>query len=368
MANTFLTVNEIAKESVMRLNNNLVMAGLVHRDFSNEFADKGDTIQVKKPATFVANEFTTAIEAQDIEESNVLVKLDKIADVSVEVTSKQLSLNIQEFGAQIVQPAMEALAQKIDSDIMGLYADIPYTFGTAGSTPNSLAAIAGVGKVLNTNKAPTSNRSLVLDPEAQAALIVLDAIAGADKSGSTQALREASMGRILGFDSFMSQNVKTHTKGGYAALADVTAAGTAGETSVVLTSTAGTSTAKLAKGDILVIEGENYVVTAETSAAVDGVVTATVYPALKETVTASDVTFVASNVSNLGFHKNAFSLVTRPQELPLGGANGYIANYNGLPVRVTMGYSMSSKINTISFDILYGTKTLTQELAVRFLG
>lgn len=374
MANTFLTVNEIAKESVMRLNNNLVMAGLVHRDFSSEFADKGDTIQVKKPATFVAKDFTDAIEVQNIEEDSALVKLDKIADVSVEVTSKQLSLNIRDFGEQIVQPAMEALAQKIDTDIMGLYADIPYTFGAAGSTPDALDDIAGVGKVLNTNKAPVVGRGLVLDPEAQAALIVLDAIAGADKSGSTQALREASMGRILGFDTFMSQNVQTHTKGTIAkTVGTLVTTALKGATSITIedNGVSGAVTGTLKKGDILTIAdvAGQYVVTED--AAVDETtdkITAKIYPALAAAATAKAVTLVGSNVSNLGFHKNAFALVTRPQELPMGGADGYIANYNGLPVRVTMGYTMSSKINTISFDILYGVKTLTQELACRLLG
>ena len=102
MSNTFLTVQEIAMESLMRLKNNLVMSGLVHRDYSNEFASKGDTIQVRKPATFVANEFTGTTSTQAISESNVLVKLDKIADVTVEVGSKEMSLNIQDFGLRFL--------------------------------------------------------------------------------------------------------------------------------------------------------------------------------------------------------------------------------------------------------------------------
>jgi len=372
--NTFLTANEIAKESVMRLNNNLVMAGLVHRDFSNEFADKGDTVQVRKPATFVAKEFTSSIDVQNIEEDNVLVKLDKIADVSVEVTSKQLSLNIRDFGEQVVQPAMEALAQKIDSDLMELYKDVPYTFGSAGTTPDELSDIAGVGKILNENKAPLSGRSLVLDPEAQAALVVLDAIANAEKSGSTQALREANMGRILGFDTFMSQNIKTHTKGTLdKTVGNLVVTASKGATSITIEDdgVSGTVTGTLKKGDIITIEDTDgqYVCTADgVLDSGTGKMTVSIYPALAEACTGKKVTVTGSHVANLGFHKNAFCLVTRPMELPMGGATGYVANYNGLPVRVTMGYTMGSKINTISFDILYGVKTLTPELACRLLG
>lgn len=58
MANTFLTPDIIAKEALMVLENNLVMAGLVHRDYSPEFAKVGDTITIRKPAKFIAKNFT----------------------------------------------------------------------------------------------------------------------------------------------------------------------------------------------------------------------------------------------------------------------------------------------------------------------
>lgn len=368
MSNNFLTVNEIAKESLMRLQNNLVMGGLVYTDFEDEFANKGDTVNVRKPATFVAKDFATATEAQGINESSVAVKLDKIADVTVEVTSKQLGLNIQDFGTQIVDGAMQALAQKIDADLLGLYVDIPYASGTAGTTPSALANIANVSKVLNNNKVPFGNRRLVIDPEAQAKLIILDAIANADKSGSTQGLREANMGRILGFDSYLDQNVYTHTKGNLDADATGTVDVSTDGTKVTVASGGNKGTIK--KGDIVSFADVSgtYVVTADAEMDTTGAGTFNVYPALKEDITTKKITVTGSHVANLGFHRNAFALVNRPQALPMGGAEGYVANYNGLSIRVTMGYTMSTKINTISFDILYGVKTLDPDLAVRMLG
>lgn len=371
MANTFLTVNEIAKESLMRLQNNLVLGGLVHTDFSDEYASKGDTVTIRKPATFVAKDFTTATETQNISEANVPVVLDSIADVTVEVTSKQLSLNVQDFGVQVVDGAMQAIAQKIDDKLASLYVDVPYYNGTAGTTPAALANIANVGKVLNTNKVPLAKRRLVIDPEAQASLIILDAIAGADKSGSTEALRNANMGRILGFDTFMDQNIKTHEKGDLATGAD----GATGTVDVsvnpnLVTVAAGGNAKKVKKGDIVSfadVDGQ-YLVTADATMAADGSGTFTVSPGLSEDISAKAITILGDHVANLAFHRNAFALVNRPMALPLGGANGYVANYNGLSIRVTMGYTMSSKVNTISFDMLYGVKTLQPQLAARMLG
>lgn len=368
MSNTFLTVNEIAKESLMRLQNNLVMGSLVYTDFDADFANKGDTVNVRKPATFVAKDFTTATETQAINEGTVPVKLDKIADVTVEVTSKQLGLNIQDFGSQVVDGAMQALAQKIDADLLSLYKDVPYVSGTAGQTPKVLADIANASKVLNNNKVPFGNRRLVIDPEAQASLVVLDAIAGADKSGNTHALRDANIGRVLGLDSYLDQNVYTHTKG----TLDTNATGTVNTATdgTKVTVASGGIKGTVKKGDIVKFADVTgtYVVTADAEMDADGAGTFNVYPALAEDITTKKITVTGSHVSNLGFHKNAFALVNRPQALPMGGAEGYVANYNGLSIRVTMGYNMSSKVNTISFDILYGVKTLDPDLAVRMLG
>lgn len=367
--NNFLTAQQIAREALLRLQSNMVMAGLVYTDYSSEFKQQGDTIQVKKPATFIADEFGGTINLQDVGESNVLVKLDKIADVSVELSSKELTLNIDDFGSQILDGATLAIAEKMDQDLCGLYSGIPYYSGVGGTTPSQLSDISNAMLVLNKNKVPMANRATVWDPYAQAKLVTIDTLARADASGSTAALREASMGRVLGFDNFMDQNIKTHTAGAYTSLTDVTGTGVKDATTVTLTSAAGASTAKLNKGDVFTVAGQQFVATADSAAAIAGVVTVSVYPAVKTAFTAQATTFGKSHVASLAFHKNALALVARPMEPPMGGANSYVATApNGLSLRVTMGYDMTSKKNIISIDTLYGCSVLYPELAARVLG
>ena len=371
MSNTFLSVQEIAKESLLRLRNNLVMRQLVYTDHSQEFAQKGDTVNVRMPATFAAKEFGDTIDAQGVKEGAVAVKLDKIADVSVDITSKELTLNVQDFGFQVAEGAMQALAQKIDSDLLALYKDIPYVAGgsTPGNLPNALADIAGARQGLNEAGAPFSNRSAVWSPATEANLIVLDAIVGADKSGSTAALREAAMGRVLGFENYMGQNVVSHTAG----TLDIQSAKTA--MLVDGGHTAGATTLKLKqvddgtkalKGDIVTIAGKgNFAVTADSAEAATNKVELAVSPALPTLSGGEEVALVASHVANLAFHRNAFAFVNRPMALPMGGATGAVESFEGISLRVTMGYAMSSKKNTVSFDVLYGVKTLQPELACR---
>ena len=84
-------------------------------------------------------------------------------------------------------------------------------------------------------------------------------------------------------------------------------------------------------------------------------------------VTFPDVT-AGGHVANLAFHPKAFAFVSRPLEAPQGGVESYTTNYNGLTIRVTKGYNMISKKETMSFDVLYGYATPYPELATRILG
>lgn len=371
MANVLLTPSVIAKEALMVLRNNMVFANLVHRDYSSEFSAKvGDTVTIRKPATFVANEFVEAngITVQDAKEGSVPVKLDKHLDVSFGITSKERTLSLEDFSEQILTPAMLPFAQKIDEYLAGLYVDVPYVVGTAGTTPAAAADIANCGKVLNINKAPMSNRHCVIDPEAQAKLIVLDSFMEVDKAGTSEALRNANLGRLLGFDTYMDQNIKSHTKGTLAGdTVLIKGAVAAGATAAVIDGTNLAGTLKV--GDVFKVADAagTYTIT-KAAEAEDAEIAIEFYPASAGFADNKAVTITANHTANLAFHKNAFALVTRPLEAPSGAANTQIVSYDGLTLRVVQDYDIKYKKDIISIDLLCGVKTLTPELACRLLG
>ena len=210
MGNTLLTPSIIAREALMVLRNNAVMAKLVHRDYSNEFVTGvGDTITVRKPATFVAKEFTSVIEIQEATETGVPIKMDHHLDVSFPVTSKEMSLDIKDFSKQLLVPAMQAFNDKIDTLLLSLYKDVTAVAGDPAALPTAIDPIVDAGALLNTAKAPLGDRRLVLDPLTEAAFMKLGTFHEADKVGDNgTALREASLGRKFGFDTYMDQNVQ----------------------------------------------------------------------------------------------------------------------------------------------------------------
>ena len=205
MANTFLTPDIIAREALMVLRNNAVMANLVHRDYSNEFvAGVGDTITIRKPATFEAKEYAGSISVQDATEGSVAVKMDKHLDVSFAVTSKQMAMDIEDFSRQLLVPAMQAFQDKIDSYLLGLSADITNKVTATGVMQND---IVDARKHLTTAAAPLTERRFVYGSDTEAELLKTDLFISAEKVGDEgTALREASLGRKFGMDFYVDQN------------------------------------------------------------------------------------------------------------------------------------------------------------------
>ena len=207
MANTILTPEIIAREALMVLRNNAVMANLVHRDYSDEFAGGvGDTITVRKPATFVANEYTGSIEVQDAKESSVPVVMDKHLDVSFAVTSKQMTMDIADFSAQLLVPAMQAFADKVDKYLIGLESEATSRHAHASGVIAPADMIAA-RKFLTENAAPLADRRFVVGATAEADLLGNELFVSAEKVGDTAALKEASLGRKFGMDVYVDQNI-----------------------------------------------------------------------------------------------------------------------------------------------------------------
>lgn len=364
MANTFLTVQEIARAALPILRENLVFPALSYKEFCAGMGKKGDVVQIKKPAVYSAKDFTSEINVQDVKENSVLVTLDRIADVSVELTAKEMALNLEDFTRQVVAPAAVAIAEKINADGLALYKDIPYVCGTAGEAPSGIATFAAVAKALNDNKAPLTERYCVWDSEALASFQSDSAIVSADKTGDTKALRNGSIGRLIGLENYMSQQVCQHKKGTLSGTLTVSTSAFAGDTQIRIDCDSGT----LVKGDVLKIGGNSYVVTEDATAA-GSVISAKIYPAVASGGISSNtaVELVSDHTANLAFHKNAFGFVSRPLE-KARGAESYVTTFDGISLRVTFDYDISTKKQTMSVDTLYGFTTLYPELAVRVLG
>jgi hypothetical protein len=79
-------------------------------------------------------------------------------------------------------------------------AGVPYVSRSGDTTAwTSLKAMTAARKILNDNKVPFADRRALIGTTADAALLGLDAVVNAEKAGTTEGLRNASIGRLLGF-------------------------------------------------------------------------------------------------------------------------------------------------------------------------
>jgi hypothetical protein len=369
---TLITPIIIAKEALITLENNMIMPRLVHRGYEKEFQSVGATVVIRKPTSFTATAFTSAAAAQTITESSVPVILNQLWDVSFDINAKELSLDVVDFTEQFLVPAGQAISQAADSTIFALASTAIAAHYPVSSTP-AVSDIAGLDAVMSVMKVPVQDRRLVFHPVTRAGYMSLDAFLNADKRGDTgQALRDAEIGKVLGFDTYVDQNVARITTALSATSTAVldgtlTAAGTVAGT--VLRVDLGGTSEVLAIGDIFKVTGYDawhVITTASTLGSGTGLMNFS--PAMGSAyASGSTVTFQNSHKANLGFHKNAFAFVSAPLSPPIGGAKAAVMSYNNLACRVTYGYTMSSKSNNISVDFLCGFKVLDKDLAARLV-
>ena len=136
--------------------------------------------------------------------------LNKLRNVSFLVTDEQMLLKINDLGTQALDPAAQAIAQDVDADIAN--ALLAAAVGGGGGGTVTMATVAndafrGARTKLSRNNAPPLERYAVLSPEGIAVALADPLLIQAQQAGSTDALREANIGRILGLDTYETQQL-----------------------------------------------------------------------------------------------------------------------------------------------------------------
>lgn len=218
-----------AQESLAILEENLVAGMLVHRDFEDEIANFGDTVNTRRPGDFKAKRKGTNdnVTVQDANSTNVAVKLDQHVHTSFLIRDGEESRSFKGLIDEYLAPAMLAQAQFVDKVVLGQMPQfIANSHGALGNLngTNAKTNILGVRNVMNINKAYQQGRNLIWSPNGETAALNTDLFLTADKVGDEgTALREASLGRKLGLDHYMCQNLTDTIDGDVAATGAINA-------------------------------------------------------------------------------------------------------------------------------------------------
>lgn len=387
---SLLTPSVVSKETLVMLENNLVAAGKVNRQFENQFYKIGSSVTVRKPNRFRVTS-GPGLSIQNIVEPSTSITISNQKHVDFQFSSQDLTLTVEEFSERYLKPAAAELANQLDYDVLTNFNQVFNEVGSPGTVPNSFQSIANVGQRMDEGAVPQDGRVLILNPAAYwsmaNALISLYV-----KSVAEPALK-GFLANVANFEIYLDQNIQSQTVGAWGGTGVVNGAGQTGS-SLVTNGWSTSVTGLLAVGDVITIAGvnainpksrqstgslQNFVITAAANSDSGGNSTLQIYPSITtsgayQTVSGSPANLSAITVKgsastsyaqNIGFVKDAFGLVVVPLELPDGVDFKAREMYKNISMRIVRAWDINNDVFPCRIDILYGTATYYPELACR---
>lgn len=201
-----LTAQGIASTVVPLLSRKLVLPRTVTMVTADGFSPpNGETITVRVRTPRSARTQSAAgdsITYDALAQIPVDVSLSHLYD-AVLVSDEELTYSIEQFVSEVTEPQVDSVAAGAESELYsvmnGLSADA--SFANSTSAADTEEKIQTARETLSNNNIPASDRFLACAPDIITNLLNVDNFVRADAlgAGTSTALREAVMGRILGF-------------------------------------------------------------------------------------------------------------------------------------------------------------------------
>ena len=384
----------------------------VNSEYSDQFefggAVLGQTLSIRKPPRYIGR-LGQAAQIEAITETYVPLTLSYQRGVDTQVSSQNLTLDIDNYRSRVLEPQIVRLSNLIDQDVCNLAQGLNQFVGTPGTTPTALSTYLAAKTKLDNLACPMDrNRFVFLNPAADNTLVDnLKGLFQASAEISEQYL-QGSMRRAAGFRWEMDQNIYVHTVGTLGGTPVTNGVPASGASTVV---TSGWTSSTLNAGDVVSfvststpvnwVNPQSYSSTGQTAQFVimattsdsGGAMTMPIGPAIVgpgsqlQNVTSLPATstsiYVFDTVStsfstisgkvspqNIACHKDFGTLAMVDLPLPGGTDKAYRAasKKSGKSIRVIRDYVATSDQWIQRIDVLYGTAVLRQELGVRVGG
>jgi hypothetical protein len=369
---------------------NAVAPRMINTDYAADLAKQGSSITVNFPGPVPIRDVIPAnIPPVTANPTNngVTLTLDNWKEAPFTISESDLSgLGDPKsyISKQLVQAGV-TIADAVDTSILTLYQNTPFTAGTAGTTPfaSSLAALQSAETTLLTNKMPPGQRSLLLDTFAWGNSLGLSVFQNNQAFG-TEVIREGRVTRALGYDWAYDQNVVQHTRGALGGTPLINGVQAIGTVNVVTDGWSNSITNILRVGDIVTFAGDPnpYVVTANCNSNGSGVVTIPIYNGyadlansglLVATVDNAAITVTASHKASLAMHPNFAMIASRTpdiMEIEGGQKFSYRVPWTDPISGLTFLIKVSEQHWQAEFSVscLWGVKPVWTQHAVRLLG
>lgn len=203
-----------SKEVLMFVKSNLVLLPLI-KHYDADVQSSGQTLEIPNVSSITANQKAqnTVVTLNYNTETKITLTLNRHYESSFIVEDILKVQSKYDLRSDYTEAAAYAISEKVDTD---LATGMTTTWKTAGQaygtygTPLNDTLILAVNRYLSENKAPRSDRSLVVHPKGEAELLAIDKYVRYDAlgvGGDDNSIRNGKIGRIYGVTVYMSQNL-----------------------------------------------------------------------------------------------------------------------------------------------------------------
>ena len=203
--------NVWSKEVLMFVKSNLVLLPLI-KHYDADVKSSGQTVEIPNVSAITASlkAASTVVTLNYNTETKTTITINRHYESSFLVEDILATQSNYETRSDYTQAAAYAIAEKIDADLATAMTTAWKTasqtsgaYGTAIADVNILA----VNRYLSENKAPRTDRVLVVHPKGESELLNIDKYVRYDALGTGEAIKSGKLGTIYGVDVFMSQNL-----------------------------------------------------------------------------------------------------------------------------------------------------------------
>lgn len=207
----------VAAEALGYLKANTVMTRLASRNWDNEVALFGQTVDIPFTGGLTVNDkaANTVVTLQTPADTKTSVTLNKHKEVSFLIEDVAKAMAKPDYLASYMADGMSVMAEQIDRDLLALYSGFSQTIdATAGMDE---ADFREAQRRLNAAKVPSRGRWAVLHEDAVYELGGIEKFVNQDYTrlhsdmAEEPSLADAFQGHFMGFDIYMDQVVPVAT-------------------------------------------------------------------------------------------------------------------------------------------------------------
>lgn len=212
MAHTLYSPEQAARATLASLRWLTNLPRTVRQDFSSEFvAGRGQTVNVRGPISAgKANVYTKAqrdareaIKFNDLTETWFPVKLEDQIYNALRLPDDFATFTLENLTQQVLIPQAESvvndLAAPLIAEMVAVVTDAKIPAVKADGS-NIMQVLIKTRQVLNERHIPTEGRYFAVGADIEAAVLSLPQLQKVNEAGTTEVLRNATIGRLFGFE------------------------------------------------------------------------------------------------------------------------------------------------------------------------